>query len=115
MDGGSRKPNWSEAEISLLVEQVEQKKDVLKGKFSLSLSATDKTEVWSYITDREHLQEEACPWVKVVSWKGIPFDLDDVDLKHQYSRSQKVYLLNQQLVFAGFVAAYSYFKSLSPC
>lgn len=52
MDGGSRKPNWSEAEISLLVEQVEQKKDVLKGKFSLSLSATDKTEVWSYITDR---------------------------------------------------------------
>lgn len=52
MDGGSRKPNWSEAEISLLVEQVKQKKDVLKGKFSLSLSATDKTEVWSYITDR---------------------------------------------------------------
>lgn len=52
MDGGSMKPNWSEAEISLLVEQVEQKKDVLKGKFSLSLSATDKTEVWSYITDR---------------------------------------------------------------
>lgn len=52
MDGGSRKPNWSEAEISLLVEQVEKKKAVLKGKFSLSLSATDKTEVWSYIIDR---------------------------------------------------------------
>lgn len=28
----------------------------------------------------------ACPWVKVFSWKGIPFDLDDLDLKHQYSR-----------------------------
>lgn len=52
MDGGSRKPNWSEVEISLLVEQVEQKKDILKGKFSPSLSATDKTEAWSYITDR---------------------------------------------------------------
>lgn len=28
----------------------------------------------------------ACPWVKVFSWKGIHFALDDLDLKHQYSR-----------------------------
>lgn len=52
MDCGSVKPNWSESEISLLVEQVEQKKEVLKGKCSPSLSATDKTEAWMVITDR---------------------------------------------------------------
>lgn len=51
MDGGSRKANWTESEISLLVEQVEQKKEVLKGKFSPSLSATDKSEAWAVITD----------------------------------------------------------------
>lgn len=44
MAGGSRKTNWSEAEILLLMEQVEQKKELLKGKFLLSLSVTDKTE-----------------------------------------------------------------------
>lgn len=44
MAGGSRKTNWPEAEILLLMEQVEQKKELLKGKFSLSLSVTDKTE-----------------------------------------------------------------------
>lgn len=27
----------------------------------------------------------SCPWVKVYSWQGIPFDLGDKDLKQQYS------------------------------
>lgn len=52
INGGSRQPIWSEAEISLLVEQEDHQKDVLKGTFALFLSATDKTEVWSYITYR---------------------------------------------------------------
>lgn len=38
-----------------------------------------------YWLAREYLKEDnTSPWVKVFSWKGIPFDLDDVDLKHQY-------------------------------
>lgn len=56
------------------------------------------TSMWTYVIfswkckDLEHwlarecLQKiSSCPWVKVFSSKGIPFDLD-VDLKQQYSR-----------------------------
>ncbi|XP_062590298.1 uncharacterized protein LOC134251883 isoform X2 [Saccostrea cucullata] len=45
----ARKRNWNEAEIALLVEQVEDKRDILKGKFSSSLTAADKSAAWTSI------------------------------------------------------------------
>ncbi|XP_056009439.1 uncharacterized protein LOC125680059 [Ostrea edulis] len=50
MEITSRKKNWSEAEIAILVDQVEENKDVLKGKFSTSLSAAYKAATWARIT-----------------------------------------------------------------
>jgi hypothetical protein len=46
-----RSKNWSEGEVAVLVEEVEDKKDILKRKFSTSLTAADKASAWSGITN----------------------------------------------------------------
>lgn len=82
MDGGSRKANWTESEISLLVEQVEQKKEVLKRKFSTSLSATDKSEAWTVITDRYRI-------IKIYITLGKQQDANE----KKYSLRERLFML----------------------
>ncbi|XP_062577781.1 myb/SANT-like DNA-binding domain-containing protein 4 [Saccostrea cucullata] len=46
----SRKKNWSAGEISLLVDLVSERKDVLRGRFSPALTSADKAGAWEAIT-----------------------------------------------------------------
>ncbi|CAC5403277.1 unnamed protein product [Mytilus coruscus] len=44
-----RKPNWTEREKNILIEEYEKKRHILKAKFSSSLTSGDKTRAWEEI------------------------------------------------------------------
>ncbi|XP_064197166.1 myb/SANT-like DNA-binding domain-containing protein 4 [Anguilla rostrata] len=46
-----RKQNWTVEETVMLVEEVEAKKEIIKGKFSPTLTSRHKKEVWKQIAD----------------------------------------------------------------
>ena len=48
----ARKPNFTAAECTLLLEVAEQHLDVIKSKFSSTLTNQSKTKVWEEITER---------------------------------------------------------------
>ncbi|XP_030271960.1 uncharacterized protein LOC115581168 [Sparus aurata] len=47
-----RKPNWREEETLLLVELVEERKLIIKGKFSPTLTSHDKKQAWEDISNQ---------------------------------------------------------------
>ena len=47
----TRKPNWSEDETLLLVQQIHQRILIVNRKFSLFLSNQDKEKAWKEIAD----------------------------------------------------------------
>ncbi|XP_061186913.1 myb/SANT-like DNA-binding domain-containing protein 4 [Saccostrea echinata] len=49
MSDSTRKSNWSAGEISLLVDLVSERKDVLRGRFSPALTSADKAGAWEAI------------------------------------------------------------------
>ncbi|KAK4324881.1 hypothetical protein Pmani_004531 [Petrolisthes manimaculis] len=54
MDSNSttkRNANWSKDETMLLLQLIEEKKKIIKGKFSPDLTIRDKREAWQYITN----------------------------------------------------------------
>ena len=50
--GFKRKPNWTEDECLFLAELVEERKDIIKGKFGPSLTSAKKKTAWKDIADR---------------------------------------------------------------
>ena len=44
-----RTPNWSKEEVALLLELVKERKDIIKGKLSPTLSTKDKRRAWCEI------------------------------------------------------------------
>lgn len=46
-----RKPNWTEREKNILMEEYEKKRHILKAKFSSTLTSGDKTRAWEEIAN----------------------------------------------------------------
>ena len=46
-----QKPNWTDREKGVLLEEYEKRKVSLKAKFSSSITSADKTRVWQEITN----------------------------------------------------------------
>ena len=46
-----RKPNWTDREKVVLLEEYENRKVILKAKFSSSITSADKNRAWQEITN----------------------------------------------------------------
>lgn len=44
-----RKPNWTQEQLLLLAQLVEEKKDIIKGKFGSGVTSKTKREAWESI------------------------------------------------------------------
>ncbi|KAL0964176.1 hypothetical protein UPYG_G00320240 [Umbra pygmaea] len=55
-----RKPNWREEDTLLLAELVEQRKHVIKGKFSSTLTSADKKNAWDEISRYLNTSQISC-------------------------------------------------------
>ena len=47
-----RKPNWTEEEMVVLADGVRDRLDIIKGKFSATLTAEKKTRSWMQVVER---------------------------------------------------------------
>ena len=52
VNNNNGKKNWTAEETAMLVSLFEEHKDVLKGKFSPSLTNADKISTWDFIVAR---------------------------------------------------------------
>ncbi|KAJ8365001.1 hypothetical protein SKAU_G00138320 [Synaphobranchus kaupii] len=57
-----RKPNWTVEETVMLEEEVEAKKEIIKGKFSPTLTSSHKKEVWKQIADSINASFSSTIW-----------------------------------------------------
>ncbi|XP_030270432.1 uncharacterized protein LOC115580327 [Sparus aurata] len=57
-----RKPNWREEETLLLVEIVEERKLIIKGKFSTTLTSHDKKQAWEDISNQLNASQTFSHW-----------------------------------------------------
>lgn len=51
MDTQRRSSNWSKDEVIYLIQRIEERKNVIKGKFGPNLTIKNKREAWQEITD----------------------------------------------------------------
>lgn len=55
-----RKPNWSLEGNLLLTEEVLQRKHIIKGKFSTTLTRVDKKDAWKEIANKINAKFYSC-------------------------------------------------------
>ena len=51
-----RKPNWTDREKMILMEEYEKRKDVLRAKFSSTITSSTKNTAWDEITEAMNSQ-----------------------------------------------------------
>jgi hypothetical protein len=55
-----RKPNWIDREKMILMEEYEKRKDVLRAKFSSTITSSTKNTAWDEITEAMNPPKSTC-------------------------------------------------------
>jgi SepF-like predicted cell division protein (DUF552 family) len=77
-----RKPNWTDREKVVLLEEYEKKKVILKAKFSSTITSGDKNRAWQEITNTVNAGNSV-----------------NIDIKEIQKKNGTIYVLPQKLRF----------------
>ena len=64
-----RKPNWTEREQFVLLEEYEKRKVILKAKFSSSITSGDKNRAWQEIANIVNAGNSVKRYIKEIQKK----------------------------------------------
>ena len=77
-----RKPNWTDREKVVLLEECEKRKAILKAKFSSSITSADKNRAWQEIANTVNAGNSV-----------------KIDIKEIQKQNGTIYVLPQKLRF----------------
>ena len=77
-----RKPNWTDREKVVLLEEYEKKKVILKAKFSSTITSGDKNRTWQEIANTVNAGNSV-----------------NIDIKEIQKKNGTIYVLPQKLRF----------------
>jgi len=107
-----RKPNWTDREKMILMEEYEKRKDVLRAKFSSTITSSTKNTAWDEITEAMNSQN---PSVKR-NMKEIQKKWDNIcssaktEFSHKKRMQKKTGIYFDNYIYHVNTSSYAFFK-----